>query len=103
MPSFHCRQCGSCCRQPGYVYITENDAKLLAAGLRLDLYDFTDRFCEVLEKRHLVLKQYPDEKCIFLEGTRCAVYETRPAQCRDFPLRWDSKRRSEYCKGKVVP
>jgi Fe-S-cluster containining protein len=99
MPSFRCKQCGSCCRQTGYVYLANGEAENLAAYLGMELYDFTDRYCDVLEKRHLVLKKYTDESCIFLDENRCRVYAARPAQCRDFPLKWDTIKRRAYCRG----
>ncbi len=71
----------------------------MASHLGIGLYDFTDRFCDVLENRQLVLKQHSDEVCVFLEGERCAVYAARPAQCRDFPIGWNTKRAKDYCRG----
>ena len=100
MRNFKCQKCSSCCRQPGFVYLErEEEAKALADFLNLDLYDFTGRYCEVLEKRHLVLRKLPDEACIFLGLKGCWVYEARPAQCRDFPYKWRTPNSEKYCEG----
>jgi Fe-S-cluster containining protein len=39
-------------------------------------------------RAQLSLREKPDGSCEFLEGNECKVYESRPAQCRDFPARW---------------
>jgi Fe-S-cluster containining protein len=69
----------------------------MAEALSMDLYDFTDEYCEVLEKRHLVLRKHPDEACVFLEEGGCRVYGARPKQCRDFPGKWDTPNSQKYC------
>lgn len=99
MNDFHCARCGSCCRQPGYVYLEKGEAERLAQALGLGLYDFTERYCEVLEKRHLVLRKHEDERCVFLNSKGCQVYQERPKQCRDFPKIWNTVRSREYCAG----
>lgn len=34
-----------------------------------------------------LLEQTSAGRCLFLEGSRCAVYDARPDTCRDFPQR----------------
>lgn len=98
MTAFQCKKCGACCRQIGFVYLEEGEAERLAGELGMGLYDFTDRYCRVLEKRHLVLQKHGDETCVFLEPGSCKVYEARPKQCRDFPGEWNTPNSRKYCE-----
>jgi Fe-S-cluster containining protein len=86
MTNFQCRRCDACCRQPGFVYLASGETERLAGRLGMDVYDFTNRHCLLLERQHLVLKKQPDETCLFLGEEGCSIYDARPAQCREFPL-----------------
>lgn len=35
---------------------------------------------------YLVLGGYPNERCYFLKGNRCSIYELRPKICRNFGI-----------------
>lgn len=96
---FSCQRCNLCCRQPGYVYLGEEEAERIAAFLQINVYQFTAEYCEVLERRHLVLKKHADESCVFLNAQGCQVHAVKPQQCRDFPVRWRTPRSLEYCEG----
>jgi len=99
MNFFRCKQCGACCKQPGYVYLKEADAERLSAALGMDVYAFTEIYCVLLDRKHLALKKHADETCLFLRAEGCSVYESRPVQCRDFPHGWKTERSLEYCPG----
>ena len=99
MKNFQCQRCSACCRQPGFVYLKEDDAARLAARLKMDIYQFTETHCLLLNRKHLALKKHLDETCLFLKKDGCAVYEARPAQCRDFPENWKTERSLSYCAG----
>lgn len=71
----------------------------MAAFLSQDPYDFTEDFCEVIDRRHLVLKKQADEACVFLSAEGCRVHEVKPAQCVEFPFRWHTPRSFDYCEG----
>lgn len=105
---FECQpDCGACCTDHedyAYVYLEEDDVKRLAAFLELERDDFLDGYATV-DDGHVVLKMERPE-CPFLEGTRCTVYEARPAQCRTFPFWRDNlrsragwKRLCRFCPG----
>ena len=85
-----CRQCGECCRWPGHVLLSDRDVADLARVLQLSESDFVARHARLASNRaQLSLKEKPDGSCELLEGNVCAVYEARPAQCRDFPSGWN--------------
>jgi hypothetical protein len=99
MIDFQCQRCGACCKQPGFVYLKEGDAERLAAHLGMDIYQFTETYCLLMDRQHLALKKHPDETCLFLGAEGCTVYEARPRQCRDFPHGWKTERSLDYCEG----
>lgn len=99
LESFQCRRCNACCRQPGYVYLGSGEAENAAAYLKLELYDFTARYCELLDRRQLVLKKHADEACVFLTAEGCRIHEVKPRQCVDFPSKWHTPRSFDYCEG----
>ncbi|MBI3946271.1 MAG: YkgJ family cysteine cluster protein [Armatimonadetes bacterium] len=76
-----CQSCGNCCRTM-LVTLTGADAKRLARRLRTPLAEFEERYLATDEGSEKVIVASP---CPFLEGSRCAVYEDRPATCRSFP------------------
>ncbi|HNX68736.1 MAG TPA: YkgJ family cysteine cluster protein [Candidatus Omnitrophota bacterium] len=99
MNSFRCKRCGACCKQPGFVYLTQADVDRLASFFRIDPYQFTEQSCVLLDRKHLAMKKHPDETCLFLRPDGCSVYAARPAQCREFPLSWKTERTLQYCEG----
>ena len=96
---FSCRRCNECCRKPGYVYLKEGEAERIAEYLKMPLYDFTDEYCDVIDRRRLVLKKLSDEVCIFLNDESCRVHTVKPEQCREFPYRWHTPASWDYCAG----
>jgi len=94
---FACRRCAHCCEQAGFVYLGEKEAEEISGFLSLSAFDFVNEYCEIFARQRLVLKKNRDEKCVFLEGKDCRIYSARPAQCRDFPLKWDTPRSRDYC------
>ena len=92
---FICQQCGACCRWEGHVLLTGEDITRLAAATGLSEDEFIERHTILaMNRSQLSLAEYPDGRCVFLEENRCAVYEARPDQCRNFPHTW---RVSEGC------
>lgn len=111
---FTCQGSGNCCvahGADGYVYLTLEDRRRLAAELGMPTREFTRRYCR---KEHgEFLLDDPGPECRFLDSRRCSVYEARPTQCRTWPF-WPENMRpkkwarvAESCpgvgKGGVVP
>lgn len=66
----------------------EEDA--IAGFLRMEVREFIDRFARLMPDRSgLSLAEREDGSCVFLEPRGCRINDTKPAQCRDFPLRWN--------------
>ena len=103
---FECqRGCTNCCRQKGFVYITESDLVRIAAFLKLSAAEFERRF--VYRTRHLLRLRMPKHsQCHFLREDGCSIHPVKPVQCRIFPF-WpelmDDKRKwkktARYCPG----
>lgn len=92
---FACQpDCARCCVDHGafsYVYLEDGDADRIQRHLGLDAPDFELRYV-VREDGHTLLRS-DGPACVFLEGTKCKIYEARPTQCRTFPF-WPESLRS---------
>ena len=86
---FSCSGCGECCRWPGSVVLMDEDVRMLSAHLEMDEEEFIAGHTRLAPNRQsLALLDQADGSCAFLQGNRCAVYEARPRQCREFPFGW---------------
>ena len=103
---FECRPgCTECCRQKGFVYLTEGDVPRLAAFLGMSAAAFERRF--VFRTRHRMRLRVPREsQCHFLRGDGCSIHPAKPTQCRIFPFwpelvesRREWKKTARYCPG----
>ncbi|MDR2483395.1 MAG: YkgJ family cysteine cluster protein [Treponema sp.] len=87
---FSCTRCSACCRyEPGYVFLSREDAETLASALEIAYDRFIVTYCRWIPAgggiERLSLREKADYDCIFWrEG--CSVYESRPLQCRTFPF-----------------
>lgn len=86
---FQCQGSGKCCTshgEYGFVYLTLDDRRRIAKGLKLSTAAFTKKYCaKTGGVWHLVeRKENPD--CLFLKGKSCGIYENRPMQCRTWPF-----------------
>ena len=87
--TFTCRQCGTCCRWEGHVLLTPEDITRLSVSTGLSEEKFIERYTVLASnRRELCLAEHPDGRCVFLGENNCAVYDSRPAQCREFPAGW---------------
>ena len=87
---FKCHRCGNCCRVPGAVHISPDEADAIAAFLALDVYAFTETCTRLGASRtDLELLERPDGACIMLSADNtCRINPVKPRQCRDFPSGW---------------
>jgi hypothetical protein len=46
--------------------------------------------------------KHPERDCCFLDGTRCAVHEVRPEQCRTWPF-WPENMNPRTWREEVEP
>lgn len=96
---FTCRQCGNCCRIPGYVHLCKEEVKNIADYLKMDVITFTETFTTLAGNREgLVLKDHPDGSCILLDAQgKCRVHPVKPEQCRNFPFTWMNENSVTIC------
>ena len=102
LSAFRCRRCGECCRIPGgLVRLREDECAALAAALGMDERTFIDRHTLLApDRRSLVLRDHADGSCEMLDTDGlCRVQSAKPAQCRDFPLRWRNPDSFRVCPG----
>jgi Fe-S-cluster containining protein len=94
-----CFRCGVCCvryRPP----VTCQEIVCIARNLGISPEEFTLRYLRTVPGTGLQLIQNSEDKCPFLtwEGTGerayCAIYDVRPAACRD----WEAKLSKPECR-----
>ncbi|MHC4713633.1 MAG: YkgJ family cysteine cluster protein [Planctomycetota bacterium] len=92
---FQCTRCGACCRgEPGYVWVTLEEAAAIARAAGMSLRDLQASCLRRVGGR-ISLIEKADGDCIFWkDGAGCTVYTARPLQCRTFPF-WKENVRSE--------
>jgi uncharacterized protein len=91
-PVYDCQQCGACCTNQefdpaiGYVYLTKDEAKQMR---RLGLTVVRSGGSSFLGTRDREGASNPS--CVALRGRvggpcRCAIYGSRPVNCRQFEI-----------------
>jgi Fe-S-cluster containining protein len=104
---FECQAgCTECCRQKGFVYLTEADIVKAATFLKLEPAEFERKY--VFRTRNRTRLRVPrDATCHFLHEGGCSIHPAKPTQCSIFPF-WpelvESRREwlkvaREYCPG----
>jgi hypothetical protein len=103
---FECQTgCTECCRQQGFVYLTEADLTRVSRFLGLTAEAFERRY--VYRTRNKLRLRVPRaSQCHFLVDRGCSIHAVKPLQCSVFPF-WpalvDSKREwkktAQYCPG----
>ncbi len=100
---FHCLRCGNCCRWSGCVKVTDAEIDAIAAFLGMEPDRFLDEYTDLMpDRRGLTLIEAENGSCIFLEETDppgCRIEPVKPAQCRDFPFRWNFPGWENECAG----
>lgn len=77
-----CLACANCCRSLG-PRITDKDVERISRLLKLKASDMMDKYLRIDEDGDMVFKSMP---CPFLGNDNyCAIYESRPKACRDYP------------------
>ena len=105
--------CTNCCRETGYVYLSEEDLKRAARFLGITRKAFESKF--VYRTRRLIrLRKPAGSQCHFLLDGGCAIHPAKPTQCRAYPFwpelvesRGGWSRTATVCpgigKGTIVP
>ena len=99
---FHCVRCGACCRWEGPVRVTDREIDAIAEFLQIPVRDFIrDHTMLTRDRRSLSLLENPDGSCCCYdrETGLCRIQPVKPAQCRDFPCRWNFPGWEKLCAG----
>ena len=99
---FHCVRCGACCRWEGPVRVSEREIDSIADFLGIPVQEFIRNHTVLTgDRRSLSLKENADGSCCWYDPkTRlCRIQTVKPAQCRDFPRRWNFPGWEKLCAG----
>ena len=99
LQSFVCQRCNECCKKPGFVYLQDGEPERMAQHFGISEFNFINQYCELQDRRKLVLKKLPNEHCVFLNDSGCSIHSVKPQQCRDFPVKWRTPASFDYCEG----
>jgi len=97
--------CTECCRQKGFVYLTETDLVRAAMYVGMTAAEFERKYI-YRTRRRMRLRVAQAAGCPFLLQDRCSIHPAKPTQCRIFPF-WpelvESRREwaktARYCPG----
>lgn len=97
--SFHCRQCGECCRHvKESVPLESMDAFRIAKYLHekgepiASVDDFLEQYADPVLLHDcgytvfMLRTTGPDDACIFLKENKCTIHEVNPRACRTYPI-----------------
>ena len=97
--------CTNCCRQEGYVYLTEDDLLRAAAFTQMTPAAFEAKYV-YRTRREMRFRKPRHKQCPFLEANGCSIHAANPTQCRTFPFwpelverRADWNRAARFCPG----
>ncbi len=105
--------CTECCRQHGFVNLTEPDLARIAEYLGMAPGEFERKYVYRTRNR-LRLRVPRASQCHFLTDSGCSIHAVKPTQCRLFPFwpelvesRREWRKAARYCpgmdKGPLVP
>jgi Fe-S-cluster containining protein len=86
---FQCQGSGQCCTshgEYGFVFMTLEDRRRMAAHLGIPTREFTHKYCQKTQGYFHLREDHGSPDCIFLQKKRCSVYAGRPTQCRTWPF-----------------
>lgn len=103
-PYYQCMRCGNCCRWPGDVNITAEEATRIAAFLGMAEEDFIQNHTRLNANRTgLSIVDKPDGSCLFLDGVNtCRIQSVKPIQCAGFPNVWNFPGWRDQCEAVEV-
>ena len=87
-----CKTCdGKCCRGfTGNVWISMEELERMAATRKMDVASFSKQYVRQVQGRFALQERFINGEyfCCFFDLTdcRCAIYQSRPKQCRSFPF-----------------
>jgi Fe-S-cluster containining protein len=88
---FECIKCGACCKWEGVVVLTPEDIGRIAKHLSVDKDEFLEEYTKK-QGKNIVLKNKPESSsCVFLEDNKCKIWDVKPKQCADFPMKYEKR------------
>lgn len=107
---FRCTACGACCRRPGEVHLSVEEANRIAARILGDDASAASLLGELwveTPEGGLRIDVDDGEACPLLgEDDRCSVHDIKPLQCATYPFwnevvasRWTWRREAFACEG----
>jgi Fe-S-cluster containining protein len=110
---FGCTQCGNCCLEPGYIFMTFVEVERIAEHLGMTVGRFKTDFGLEWDPNsgQFEIDATDGNGCPLLTpDLGCSVHDVKPSQCRTFPFwdellddhrAWEDTKR--YCPGLDAP
>lgn len=88
---FQCEKCGKCCREQKEIEFSMDDLKLASKKQGMNVPQLIRKYG--LKRMsyagigiYHALKLADGDRCPFLDGAECVIYEARPDVCRRYPF-----------------
>ncbi len=102
-PTYLCQRCTACCRWPGFVRVSTEEIRAIAAFLKIKEELFIQQYTRLRPNREgLALIDQSDGACFFLKGNDCSIQAVKPQQCKDFPNGWNFPGWRDVCEAMEV-
>ena len=100
--NFNCVRCGTCCKWPGYVRVSSDEIDAIAEFMQISSHEFIEKYTRLTsDRRGLSLIEHDNGLCVFYRESppECVINDVKPAQCRNFPLKWNFEGWEKECRG----
>lgn len=95
-----CKHCPGhcCCGESGHVWVNQREILQMSRFLNMSPIDFMQRYINRVDNCFSLKERAVEDglECCFFDRSRkrCAIYEARPWQCRQYPF-WEHFRRHQ--------
>ena len=98
LENFKCEKCGNCCKGEGIVKVSYEEFSKICKYLNISKAEAL-RYFFIKRGKIFIIRDKDNKECIFLRNNLCLINNVKPEQCKNFPLKWNTKEMLSECAG----